>query len=228
MYKNIIKRCMDIIISFIGIVILMPLFIIISIVGALSLKGNPFFVQPRPGKDGKIFYLLKFRSMNNKTDENGVLLSDKERLTKYGKWLRHTSLDETLELFNIISGDMAFVGPRPFLVKDYVFMSEKIKERHYVRPGLTGLAQVNGRNNMSWEEKFEYDLEYIDNISFLFDCSIFVKTILKVLGIIKVKDEEIDLSEDYGDYLLHSNRIDLDEYNKKIEEAKKMLENKYE
>ena len=189
------------------------------------MKGSPFFFQLRPGKDSKLFKLVKFRSMSEIKDENGNYLPDKDRLTKYGEWLRNTSIDETLELFNILIGDMSFVGPRPFLVKDLVFMDEMTKTRHSVRPGLTGLAQVNGRNNMPWEEKFIYDIEYIDNINFLLDAKIFIKTVLKIVGIIKTNDDEIDLSEDYGDYLLNKKSISQEEYEAKLEEARSIINN---
>ena len=225
-YKNFFKRLLDFVISLSGIIVLSPFLIAFSIIGYFKMSGNPFFIQPRPGKDGKIFKLIKFRSMNNKKDEYGNLLPDNLRLTKYGKWIRSSSVDEILELFNILKGDMSFVGPRPFLVKDIVFMDDEIKRRHSVRPGLTGLAQVNGRNNMPWEEKFVYDLEYVDKISFLLDVKIFVKTVLKVTGIIKTSDNEVDISVDYGDYLLNKNIIDKTYYDTKVIEAKE-IENNY-
>lgn len=142
--------------------------------------GNPFFTQYRPGKNEKIFKLIKFRTMNNKKDKNGKLLSDEKRLTKYGKTLRSTSLDELPELVNIIKGDMSVIGPRPLLVKYLSFYSEEQKHRHDVKPGLTGLAQVNGRNSISWEDKFAYDLKYINNQSFKVDFIIILNTVKKV------------------------------------------------
>ena len=149
--------------------------------GTVKMGGNPFFVQERPGKDGKIFKLVKFKSMNNKKDENGNLLPDETRLTSYGKFIRNTSLDELPELINILKGDMAIVGPRPLLVRYLTRYNKTQARRHEVRPGLTGLAQVNGRNAISWEEKFNYDVEYVDNVSFLLDFKIICKTVLKII-----------------------------------------------
>ena len=143
--------------------------------------GNPFFTQERPGKEGKIFKLVKFRSMNNKRDERGELLPDEKRLTYYGKFLRNTSFDELPELINILKGDMAIVGPRPLLVRYLTRYNKTQARRHEVRPGLTGLAQVNGRNAISWEEKFRYDVEYVDNLSLMLDIKIILMTVLKVV-----------------------------------------------
>lgn len=145
------------------------------------MKGNPFFCQDRPGKDEKIFKLIKFRSMSEEKDGNGNYLSDDVRLTKYGKWLRSTSLDELPELFNIVKGDMAIVGPRPLLVQYLPLYNKKQHHRHDVRPGLTGLAQINGRNLLSWKDKFKYDIEYVNNITFLGDVKIILKTVVNVL-----------------------------------------------
>lgn len=146
------------------------------------MKGNPFFVQPRPGKDEKIFKLVKFCSMTNDKDKNGKLLSDDERLTKYGKFLRSTSLDELPELWNILKGDMSIVGPRPLLPEYLPYYKKEERLRHNVRPGLTGWAQVNGRNNIkSWEERFQYDIEYVKNCSFIFDIKIIILTVVKVI-----------------------------------------------
>lgn len=221
-YVKYVKRALDFVLSLLGIVILFPFFVVFTIIGSFKMKGNPFFIQKRPGFNGKIFNMYKFRSMTEEKDEYGNYLPDSIRLTRYGKWLRGTSIDETLELINILKGDMSFVGPRPFLIKDLVFMSEDVKLRHNVRPGLTGLAQVNGRNNMLWEEKFNYDLEYIEKISFNFDLRIFIKTALKTLRIIKTDNSEIDISEDYGDYLLHTNKISFDKYKEMLQVADKL------
>lgn len=144
------------------------------------MHGNPFFTQPRPGKNEKVFKLIKFRTMNNKRDKDGNLLPDDKRLTSYGKFLRSASLDELPELFNILKGDMSVVGPRPLLVRYLPRYNEEQRRRHEVRPGLTGLAQINGRNAISWEEKFRYDVKYVDNITFLGDITIIFKTIIKV------------------------------------------------
>src|SRR5690554_2470512 len=153
MYAKYIKRPLDFVLALCAFVILLPIMIILAIIGAIIMKGNPFYVQPRPGKNERIFRLIKFRTMTCEKDENGNLLPDEKRLTKYGKFLRSTSLDELPELINIIKGDMSIVGPRPQLVRDMVFMNSEQRARHTVRPGLTGLAQVNGRNNITWEQK---------------------------------------------------------------------------
>ena len=181
MYKNFFKRVFDFFLSLIAVLILSPILLLLTVVGAVKMGGNPFFTQERPGKDGKIFKLVKFKSMNNKKDENGELLSDEERLTDYGKFIRNTSLDELPELINILKGDMAIVGPRPLLVRYLTRYTKTQARRHEVRPGLTGLAQVNGRNAISWEEKFKYDVEYVDHVSFFLDTKIMIKTALKVI-----------------------------------------------
>ena len=171
-YAKYIKRAMDFFLSFCAITVLSPLLIILTVVGVIAMKGNPFFTQLRPGKNEKIFRLIKFRTMSCQTDKDGNLLPDEKRLTKYGKFLRSTSLDELPELINILKGDMAVIGPRPQLVRDMVFMTEMQRMRHKVRPGLSGLAQISGRNAINWENKLEYDIEYIQNITFLGDWKI--------------------------------------------------------
>lgn len=180
-YKPFFKRFWDIIISGLAIVVLSPVLIFLSILGAIFMKGNPFFAQERPGKKERIFKLIKFRSMNNKKDSNGELLPDEERLGKYGKLLRATSLDELPELFNIFIGNMSIVGPRPLLVKYLPFYTVEERKRHNVRPGLTGLAQINGRNFCDWDNRLKYDIKYVDNLSLLGDVSIVFKTVLKVI-----------------------------------------------
>lgn len=213
-YEKIIKRGLDLILSFIFIILLLPLMIIIALL-IFIIMGRPIiFKQKRPGLNGKIFIMYKFRTMNNKKDENGQLLPDKSRLTKFGKFLRKTSLDELPELFNILLGEMSLIGPRPQLIIDMMFMSEEIRTRHNVRPGLTGLAQVNGRNNISWEQKFEYDLEYIKNISFKNDIKILFKTVLEVLKRTNINSYGFETAENFGDYLLRTNKITLSDYNK--------------
>ncbi|MBE6805499.1 MAG: sugar transferase [Ruminococcaceae bacterium] len=182
MYAKFIKRPLDFVLSLCAIMVLSPLLIILTIIGLMVMKGNPFFTQERPGKDEKIFKLIKFRTMTCEKDENGELLPDEKRLTKYGKFLRSTSLDELPELINILIGDMSVIGPRPLLVKYLPLYSDEQKQRHLVRPGLTGLAQVNGRNAVSWEEKFEYDVEYVHNITFLNDLKILFKTVAAVFA----------------------------------------------
>lgn len=182
MYRKFFKRVFDFILSLMAILLLSPIILILIIAGIINMGGNPFFTQERPGKDGKIFKLVKFKSMNNKRDENGELLPDELRLTAYGKFIRNTSLDELPELINILKGDMAIVGPRPLLVRYLTRYNATQARRHEVRPGLTGLAQVNGRNAISWEKKFKYDVEYVDNVSLFLDIKIILKTVLKVLA----------------------------------------------
>lgn len=153
----------------------------LTVIGAFEMKGNPFFTQERPGKDEKIFKLIKFRTMTNAKDKDGNLLSDADRLTRYGKFLRNTSLDELPELFNILKGDMSVIGPRPLLVQYLPYYTEKEKHRHDVRPGLTGLAQVNGRNNITWEEKFAWDVKYVNEMNLILDIKILFQTVFNVL-----------------------------------------------
>lgn len=176
-----IKRILDIISSLLAIIILSPLLGMLTVIGAFEMKGNPFFTQERPGKDEKIFKLIKFRTMTNAKDKDGNLLSDADRLTRYGKFLRNTSLDELPELFNILKGDMSVIGPRPLLVQYLPRYNAHQHRRHEVKPGLSGWAQVNGRNAISWEDKFNYDVEYVDNYSMLMDIKILFMTILNVL-----------------------------------------------
>lgn len=180
MYKNFIKRILDIILSFLALVILSPLLILTAFLIRIKLGEPVFFKQLRPGKNEKIFGILKFRTMTDAKDENGNLLPDEIRLTRFGQFLRSTSIDELPELLNILNGDMSIVGPRPLLVQYLERYNEK--HRHDVKPGLTGLAQVNGRNGITWEEKFHYDLEYVKNITFYGDCKIIFQTVMKVFG----------------------------------------------
>ena len=180
MYAKYIKRPLDFMLSLIAIIILSPLLLSVAILARIKLGKPVIFKQQRPGKNEKIFTLYKFRTMTDKKDENGNLLPDEQRLTKFGKALRSTSLDELPELINILKGDMAIVGPRPLLVEYLSLYNEEQRHRHDVRPGLTGLAQINGRNSISWEEKFKDDIEYIRKITFLGDCKIALKTIGKV------------------------------------------------
>jgi len=181
MYRKYFKRILDILLSMSALIVLLPVLLVLTIAGAIMMKGNPFFTQLRPGKDEKIFKLVKFCSMTNEKDKDGNLLPDDQRLTKYGRILRSTSLDELPELFNILKGDMSIVGPRPLLVEYLPYYTEEEKHRHDVRPGLTGLAQINGRNAISWDQKLAYDVEYVKNISFISDIKIIIKTIEKVL-----------------------------------------------
>lgn len=199
MYKNYIKRFLDFTLSLLALILLSPVMLIIAILVRIKLGTPVIFKQQRPGKNEKIFTLYKFRTMTDKKDENGNLLPDSERLTKFGKLLRSTSLDELPELVNIIKGDMAIVGPRPLVVAYLPYYSESEKHRHDVRPGLTGLAQVNGRNLLQWEERFEYDLEYVNNISFEEDLKIIFFTIKKVIKkediIVRGAGRTIDFNE---------------------------------
>lgn len=227
-YENYLKRVMDFILSLIAIIVFFPLLVILSIIGLVAMKGNPFFCQPRPGKidkktsNEKIFKLIKFRTMSNEKDKEGNLLPDSLRLNSYGKFLRSTSLDELPSLINILNGDLSIVGPRPQLVRDMVFMNEDQRRRHLVRPGLTGLAQVNGRNNITWEQKFEYDLIYIKDISFIKDIKIILQTIEKVLKRSDVVREGTVSDMDFGDWLLQNKKITLKEYQQKQLKAKKI------
>lgn len=202
MYAGFIKRFLDFILSLIALIVLSPLLLILCIVGAIAMRGNPLFRQLRPGKKGKdgkekIFKLIKFRTMSNAKDENGNLLPDGKRLNKYGKFLRSTSLDELPELWNILIGDMSIVGPRPLLVEYLPYYTEDERKRHDVRPGLTGLAQVSGRNNVEWERRFQLDVEYVRNISFINDIKIVLFTIKKVLG---KSDISKDTSKSEGNF----------------------------
>ncbi|MBD7970568.1 sugar transferase [Paenibacillus sp. Sa2BVA9] len=180
MYRRFIKRSMDIVLSLIALIILSPVLALLFLLVRVKLGSPVLFKQSRPGLNEKVFMMYKFRTMTDERDENGELLSDHIRLTKFGKLLRSTSLDELPELFNILKGDMSIVGPRPLLVQYLPLYTESQKRRHDVRPGLSGLAQVNGRNAISWEEKFELDVEYVDNVSFINDWKIIFLTIKKV------------------------------------------------
>lgn len=186
MYAKFFKRFIDFWLSLIALTVLSPVLIILTVVGAIAMRGNPFFVQPRPGKKGKdgkekIFKLIKFRTMSNKKDENGNLLPDAERLNKYGKFLRSTSADELPSLINILKGDLAIVGPRPLLIEYLPWYTEQERHRHDVRPGLTGWAQIHGRNSVNWTERFALDVEYVGSITLKKDISIVFLTVMKVL-----------------------------------------------
>ncbi len=227
LWTRFVKRTFDFCSSFclflfLNVTLIFP---ILMIIVAIKMKGNPFFVQKRPGKNGKIFSLVKFRTMTNEKDENGDLLPDEQRMTKFGKMLRNTSLDELPELLNIIAGDMSVVGPRPQLVRDMVFFSDDAMCRQSVRGGLTGLAQTSGRNNLLWEERFDYDLEYVDNYGFFYDLKLIFRTIKKVVKSEDVATEGMETSEDYGDYLLRIGAIDKTTYDEKQLEAKELLKN---
>lgn len=200
MYRNFFKRLLDILISLTGMIVLSPVLLIVWVLVRVKLGKPAFFTQQRPGKNGKIFKLYKFRSMTDERDENGELLPDEVRLTGFGRFLRSTSLDEIPELFNILKGDMSLIGPRPLLVKYLPYYSEEESHRHDIRPGLTGLAQVNGRNAIGWEERFRYDVEYVNNLSFGLDCKILLMTVGKVLNRSGVLSGEEQTTIDFDIY----------------------------
>lgn len=224
MYEKFWKRVIDIIISLAALLILSPVLLILALIGLFAMKGDPFFTQIRPGKGEKLFKMIKFRSMTCAKGPDGQLLPDDQRLTRYGRFLRASSLDELPELINILKGDMSIVGPRPQLVRDMVFMTPEQRRRHSVRQGLTGLAQVSGRNNMTWEKKFEYDLEYIENVTFWGDLKIVFRTVGKVFEAEGVSAEGMDTAEDLGDWLLRTGKISRKEYDEKQAEAENLCE----
>ena len=214
-YEKYIKRLLDIICSLLAIIVFSWLYLIIAIVVRIKMGSPVLFKQPRPGiiKNGKetIFDMYKFRSMTDARYENGNLLPDDQRLQKFGIWLRRTSLDELPEAFNILKGDMSVIGPRPQLVRDMVFMSDEQRMRHTARPGLSGLAQVMGRNSISWEDKFKWDLKYVQHVSFINDVKIIFKTVMKVFGHNESTDE-LDVTLDYGDELLIEGKVSKAQY----------------
>lgn len=230
-YEKHIKRGFDIICSLLTIVCFGWLYILIALLVKIKLGSPVLFTQFRPGlidsKTGKerIFKMYKFRSMTDERDKNGELLPDNIRLTSFGKTLRNSSLDELPEVFNILKGDMSVIGPRPQLVRDMVFMTDEQRKRHIVRPGLSGLAQINGRNDIDWEDKLNWDLKYIDKITFLGDLKIIFKTVTKAfVNQEGITERNMATAEDFGDYLLNKGTIEKNEYDKKLEEAKELLE----
>lgn len=230
LYSVFLKRLFDIIFALTFIIFFSWLYLIIALIVAIKLGSPVIFVQPRPGKlnektnEEVIFSMYKFRTMTNEKDSKGDLLPDEMRLTTFGKWLRKTSLDELPEMFNLLNGTMSLIGPRPQLVRDMVFMTSEQRLRHIVRPGLTGLAQINGRNAISWEEKLNWDLIYIQNINLLNDVKIFLKTFSKVLKRSDIIRPGTESDLDYGDYLLLKNKITKKEYDDLQEKSYKKLE----
>lgn len=232
-YELYIKRLMDIVCSLAAIIVFSWLYIIVAVLVRVKLGSPVIFKQPRPGKIDpntgreKIFYMYKFRSMSDERDAKGNLLPDEIRLSKFGKALRATSLDELPEAFNILKGDMSIIGPRPQLVRDMVFMTDEQRMRHTAKPGLSGLAQTRGRNALSWDAKLATDLEYIENITFLGDVKIIINTVKQVFfkekGIEGGTVDEVDITDDFGDYLLKAGRVSKEEYDQKMNEAKELL-----
>lgn len=222
-YCRYVKRMLDIVCALSALTVFGWLYAIIAILVRFKIGKPIIFKQMRPGLNEKIFTLYKFRTMTDAKDEYGRLLSDGDRLTKFGQFLRNTSLDELPETWNILKGEMSIVGPRPQLVKDMVFMTPEQRMRHCVRPGLSGWAQVNGRNSIEWDDKLRYDLEYIGEISLKMDLKIILLTIVKSLKRESISYNGMATAEDFGDYLLNSGRIQSDEFNTKQEESKKIL-----
>jgi undecaprenyl phosphate N,N'-diacetylbacillosamine 1-phosphate transferase len=207
MYKRFFKSGFDFLIGIIGLSIISPLIILIAMILFLTTKESPFFIQRRPGKNGRVIKVIKFKTMNDKRGEDGTLLPDNLRLTNVGRFLRKTSLDEIPQLINVIKGDMSIVGPRPLALQYYTFFTVNEHRRHTVKPGITGLAQINGRNGLDWETKFNYDIEYVDNMSFLLDVKIMYKTLSKVLSRENIGVIGIDAPEDFDKYRTRQNSI---------------------
>ncbi len=225
MYKRFLKRFFDIVLSGGALIVFSPVMLVVAILIRVKLGGPVVFCQYRPGKNNKIFKLYKFRSMTNEKDENGNLLPDEKRLTKFGKMLRRTSLDELPQLWNIFKGDMSIIGPRPRMVQECVFLKEEdLNKRSRVKPGLTGLAQVNGRNNITFDKVVEYDKQYVDNLNLKLDTKIFFKTIGKVLKKSDINKNGTATNEFYGDMLLREGTISEQEYKAKIQEANDIIE----
>ena len=222
-YARYIKRILDVLLSGCALIVLSPVLLIVAVLVRTRLGSPVIFCQPRPGKDEKIFKMYKFRSMTDARNENGELLPDEVRLTRFGRPLRSTSLDELPELWNIFKGDMSIVGPRPQLVRDMVFMTPEQRLRHTVMPGLTGLAQVSGRNAISWEDKLATDLRYIRRITFLGDVKIVLLTVKKVFCREDISADGMDTAEDLGDYLLRTAQVSEEAYQKLQAEGRELL-----
>ena len=233
LYRQFFKRFYDFLFSALALLILSPVLLVLTAVGAIAMRGNPFFCQARPGRTGKdgnerIFRIVKFRTMTNAKANDGSPLPDEDRLTAYGRFLRSTSLDELPELLNIFCGQMSFLGPRPQLVRDMTFMTSEQRRRHTVRPGLSGLAQINGRNAISWDDKLDWDLKYIARISLFGDLKLIFRTAAVALFRHEgVTDGESATAADYGDWLLMSGRITREEYDARMGEAQTLLNEFY-
>lgn len=227
-YAEHIKRALDILCALAAMIVFGWLYVILALLVRVKLGSPVIFKQRRPGKDERIFCLYKFRTMTDARDENGKLLPNEDRMTKFGRLLRNTSLDELPEAWNILKGDMSVVGPRPQLIQDMLFMTPEQRRRHEVRPGLTGLAQVSGRNALAWERKLEKDLEYIQRISFLLDVKIVFRTVRQIFfhekGLEDCVVDEVAITDDLGDYLLLNGLVDQAEYDRKQAEASSLLE----
>ena len=223
MYERYFKRPFDVISSLLVLLMGWPVFLILALLIRMKLGAPIIFSQARPGKDGKLFQLYKFRSMTDARGKDGTLLPDADRMTDFGRKLRATSLDELPELINILKGDMSVVGPRPQLVRDMVFFTPEEMKRQSVLPGLTGLAQISGRNNIDWKERFRYDLQYIQHITFAEDMRIIYRTIFKVGAQEDIATEGMETSEDYGDWLLRRNQVTQESYDDKQKMAEMLL-----
>lgn len=224
MFYKFVKRTFDIVLSLLALIGLSPVLLIVAIFTAIYNGCPVLFKQLRPGKDGKIFMLYKFRSMSNAKDKNGNLLPDAERITKFGKFIRATSLDELPQLFNILKGDMSIIGPRPRMIEECVFLDENRLDRFSVRPGITGWAQVNGRNSINFDQVVEYDKEYVNKMSFGLDFKIFFKTIGYVFNRNVINKQGTVSNELYGKFLLRTGAITEDEYNEKLTKAKRIIQ----
>lgn len=223
LYNKFLKRLLDFSISLIALIVLLPVLLVIALLIKLKLGGPVIFKQKRPGINGEIFEMYKFRTMTNEKDSNGNFLPDERRLNKFGKTLRSSSLDELPELWNVLIGDMALIGPRPQLVRDLVFMNEFQKRRHIVKPGITGLAQINGRNNISWDDKLNFDIEYISDLSFKLDFKIFILTFIKVIKKENVNTDGMETAEDFGDYLLRKKVLTKQRYVYLMKESERLI-----
>lgn len=223
-YEKYVKRMFDIVCSSVFLLVFWWLYIIIALMVRVKLGSPVIFKQPRPGKNEEIFYMYKFRTMTDEKDQDGNLLPDEKRLTRFGAWLRSTSLDEILEVWLILTGKMSCVGPRPLLVRDMLFMSDEHRKRHSVRPGLTGLAQTSGRNDIDWNEKLDLDVSYVEHITLWKDIKIIFLTVLKVFKKEGITEDNQATAADYGDYLLSKNYVSKEMYDEQQKKAKELID----